>query len=188
MTVELLLWCYDVFASYLFALRWRARGQSERGGNRYSPTFGCLYEDPFGNATRGRVVLGDGVAVRSVHDSRSDWQNSQISGDESVGPRRIAARTPIVESELEPQRSVASKSTRMKVRGEISSAITLVYRVYILFEQMSRLDRIGRGRRWRQRINTGRNRRAPNCEKGDEPGGCESRPCHTSLRKMVPQS
>ena len=134
-------------APSLFALRRRARGQSECGGNRYSPTFGCLYEDPFGNATRGRVLLGHGVAVRPVHDSRSDWQNSQISGDESVGPRRIAARAPVFVSELESRGSVASKGIAMKVSGEISSAITLVYRVYVLLEHTSRLDRIGRWRR-----------------------------------------
>jgi hypothetical protein len=135
------------FASSLFALRWRARRQSERSSNGDSPTVWRLYEDPFGHATGGRVLLGHGVAVRPVHDSRSDRQNSQISGDESVRPRRIAARTPIVVSELEPRGSVASKGTAVKVSGEISSAITLVYRIYILFEQTSRLDRVRRGRR-----------------------------------------
>jgi hypothetical protein len=143
MTVELLLWRYDLFCLVLFALRWLAGSQSERGSNHDSPTVWRLYENPLGHAARGRVLLGHGVAVRPVHDSRSDWQNSEISGDESVRPRRIAARTPIVVSELEPRGSVASKGTAVKVSGEISSAITLVYRVYVLFEQTPRLDCVG---------------------------------------------
>jgi hypothetical protein len=175
-------------ASSLLALRRCASSQSERGCNRYSPALWRLYEDPFGDTAGGRVLLCHGVAVRAVHDAGSDWQNSQIPGDKSIRPSRVAARAPIVVSELQSRRSVARKRTAVKIRGEVSSAVALMNRVYVLFEQASRLDRVGcRGSGWR-RIDMGWHRCAPHCNQGYQPGRRDFRPCHTSLRKMVPQS
>ena len=87
-----------------------------------------------------------GVAVRPVHDPRSDRQNTQIPGDQSVGPRRITARAPAFVPELEPRRSITSQRRRVKICGEIPRAVTFVYRVYVLFEQAPRLNCVGGGR------------------------------------------
>jgi hypothetical protein len=121
-------------ARSLLALRGCARSQSERSCNRYSPTLGRLHKDPFGDTAGGRVLLRHGVTIRPVHDSWSDWQNTQIPGDQSVGPRRIAACTPIVVSELQSRRSVPGKRTAVKISGQVSSSVALMYRVYVFFE------------------------------------------------------
>jgi hypothetical protein len=131
---------------FLLALRGRARGESKRRRDGYSPAFGRLHEDPLGDAARGRVLLRHGVAVSPVHDSGSNWQHAQIPGNESVGPSRIAARTPALVPEFQPRWSVPSQRTRVKIRGEIPRAVTFVYRVDVFVEQAPRLGRIGRAR------------------------------------------
>ena len=130
----------------LLALRGRAREKSKRRRDGYSPAFGRLHEDPLGDAARGRVLLRHRVTVSPVHDSGDNWQHAQIPGDESVGPGRIAARTPALVPELQPRWSVASQRARVKIGGEIPRAVMFVYRVYVLFEHAPRLDRVERAR------------------------------------------
>jgi hypothetical protein len=119
---------------FLLALCGRACWESESRRDGYSPTFGRLQEDPLGDAARSRVLLRHGVTVRPIHDSRGNWQHAQIPGNESIGPGRIAARTPALVPELQPRWSVASQRTRLKICSEIPRAVTFVYRVYVFFE------------------------------------------------------
>src|SRR6478672_1931406 len=56
----------------LLALCRRSGGKAERGCDGDSPSFIRPDENPLGDAARRRVLLGDGVAIGPVHDSRTN--------------------------------------------------------------------------------------------------------------------
>src|SRR4051812_9430912 len=115
--------------SALLALRRRAGGKTERRGDRDPPALGRLNEKPFRDAAGCGVFLCDRVAVRPIDHARPYRKHAQIPGDESVGPGRVASRAPRLISEVEARRSVARQSVGVKIGGEITSTVTLMYRV-----------------------------------------------------------
>src|SRR3981081_2501046 len=78
----------------LFALRRCTSGQSERRGDRDSPSFWSPDEHSLGYAARGRILLGHSVAVGAVDDTRHNRYHAQILGDERVRPGRIPSTAP----------------------------------------------------------------------------------------------
>lgn len=178
----------SIVGSVLLTLRWSARGETECRRDGYPPPIGCLHENPLGNSARCRVLLRHRVAVGPVNHARRNRQHAQISRNQSVGPGRVAPRAPVVVAEFEPRRSVASELTRVKIGGEVSRPVALVYRVDVLLEQVPRFYRVSPDRRRCSPSRIGRVRSTPEYNRQcGEPDGRKSHRCHTSLRKMSPQ-
>src|SRR5205809_6342182 len=104
---------------FLLALRGCSRGQAERRRHGNPPSRLRLHKNPLRNAARRRVFLRHGVAVSTVYDAGLNWQNSQVLRDQSIGPGRVATRTPPLIPELEPRWSISSERAGMKICREI---------------------------------------------------------------------